>query len=296
MKRREFIAAAALLAAGCAAPGAIGEEAFRSDRISVVTQGSGPDVVLVHGLGSSRDVWREMVAAVPGYRYHLVQMSGFGGTLIGEGNKAGPVAGPVAEEIARYIAEARLDRPAIIGHSMGGWIAMALAARHPGAVSKVMVVDMLPFMGAMFGPAGTTAESIRPVADQIRDRMIASDPATRRQTIAATIATMIKAEERRPEAIAQSFDSDAGMSARSMHELISTDLRPELGNIKVPVTVLYVRSPAAPVTDEQMDGFYKLSYANVPQAKLVRIPDAYHFILWDAPQRFAQEVRTFLGG
>ena len=296
MKRREFIAAAALLAAGCAAPGAMGGEAFRSDRINVVTQGSGPDVVLVHGLGSSRDVWREMIAAVPGYRYHLVQMSGFGGTPIGESNKAGPVAGPVAEEIARYIVEARLDRPAIIGHSMGGWIAMALGARHPGVVSKVMVVDMLPFMGAMFGPPGTTAESVRPVADQIRDRMIASDPDTRRQTIAATIATMIKTEDRRAEAIKQSFDSDAGMSARSMHELISTDLRPELAAIKVPVTVLYVRSPAAPVTDAQMDGFYKLSYANVPQAKLVRIPDAYHFIMWDAPQRFAEEVRTFLGG
>ena len=88
MKRREFIAAAALLAAGCAAPGAMGGEAFRSDRINVVTQGSGPDVVLVHGLGSSRDVGREMIAAVPGYRYHLVQMSGFGGTPIGESSRS----------------------------------------------------------------------------------------------------------------------------------------------------------------------------------------------------------------
>ena len=296
MKRREFIVAGALLAASCAAPGAMGGETFRSDRISVVTQGSGPDVILVHGLGSSRDVWRETVAAVPGYRYHLVQMSGFGGTPIGEANKTGAVAGPVAEEIARYIAEARLDRPAVIGHSMGGWIATALAARHPDVVSRIMIVDMLPFMGAMFGPPGTTPESIRPVADQIRDRMIASDDAARRQTITATIATMIKAEGRRAEAIEQSFASDAGMSARSMHELIATDLRPELANIKVPVTVLYVRSPAAPITDAQMDGFYKLSYANVPQATLVRIPDAYHFIMWDAPARFAEEVRTFLGG
>ena len=296
MRRREFIVAGALLAASCAAPMAAGGKAFSSDRISVVTQGSGPDVVLVHGLGSSRDVWREMVAAVPGYRYHLVQMQGFGGTPIGESNKTGTIAGPVAAEIARYISEARLDRPAVIGHSMGGWIAMALAARHPDAVSRVMVLDMLPFMGAMFGPPGTTAESVRPVADQIRDRMMASDDAARRKVIEATIATMIKAEDRRAEAVTQSFASDAGMSARSMHELISTDLRPELANVKVPVTVLYVRSPVAPVTDAQMDGFYKLSYANVPQAKLVRIPDAWHFIMWDAPQRFAEEVRAFLDG
>jgi pimeloyl-ACP methyl ester carboxylesterase len=295
MKRRQFIVAAALLAASCAGPMAAGGQSFQSDRISVATQGSGPDVVLVHGLGSSRDVWRETVAAVPGYRYHLVQMNGFGGTAIG-GNSAGPVAAPVAEEIARYIAETRLERPAIIGHSMGGWIAMAVAARHPEAVSKAMVVDMLPFMGAMFGPPGTTAESIRPAADQIRDRMAASSGAAREQVIAATIATMIKTENRRAEAVKQSMDSDAGMSARSMHELITTDLRPELGNIKVPVTVLYVRSPAAPITDEQMDAYYKASYAAVPQARLTRIPDAYHFIMWDAPDRFAEEVRAFLRG
>jgi pimeloyl-ACP methyl ester carboxylesterase len=296
MKRRDFIISAALLAASCAAPMAAGPAGFASDRISVVTQGSGPDVVLVHGLGSSREVWRETVSAVPGYRYHLVQMQGFGGTPIGPGNASGPVAAPVAEEIARYIAEAGLNRPAVIGHSMGGWIAMALAARHPDAASKIMVVDMLPFMGAMFGPPGTTAESIRPTADQIRDRMIANSAAMREQTITATMATMIKTENRRAEAIRQSVDSDVGMSARSMHELIATDIRPELANIKVPVTVLYVRSPAAPITDEQMDAFYKLSYANVPQARLIRISDAYHFIMWDQPARFAEEVRTFLAG
>lgn len=295
MKRREFLVAAAVLAAGCAAPMAAGAEPFRSDRISVVTEGSGPDVVLVHGLGSSRDVWRELVAAVPGYRYHLVQMNGFGGAPIG-GNTSGPVAAPVAEEIARYIAEARLRRPAIIGHSMGGWIAMALAARHPEAVSRLMVVDMVPFMGVMFGPPGTTAQSVRPVADQVRNRMLGYDEAARRQAVTATIATMVKTEARRAEAVKHSLDSDADMSARAMHELITTDLRPELGNIKVPVTVLYVRSPAAPISDEQMDAVYRASYAAVPQAKLVRVPDSYHFIMWDAPARFAEEVRTFLRG
>lgn len=294
MRRRDFVIAAALLAAGCAAPMAVGG-AFQSNRISVVTQGSGPDVVLVHGLGSSREVWRETVAAVPGYRYHLVQMNGFGGTAIG-GNTSGPVAAPVAEEIARYIAEAGLRRPAIIGHSMGGHIAMSVAARHPGAASKVMVVDMVPFMAPFFGGPTATLETVRPIADQIRDRMTANDAATRRSTTEATIATMIRSEGRRAEAVRHSLESDQGMAARAMHELITTDLRPELANIKVPVTVLYVRSPAAPITDEQMDAFYKASFAAVPQARLTRIPDAYHFIMWDAPERFAREVRDFLRG
>jgi pimeloyl-ACP methyl ester carboxylesterase len=295
MKRREFVIAATLLAAACAAPMTTGGQAFRSDRISVVTRGSGPDVVLVHGLGSSRDVWRETVAAVPGYRYHLVQMNGFGGTAIG-GNASGLVAAPVAEEIARYIAEAGLRRPAIIGHSMGGHIAMRVAARHSEAVSKVMVVDMVPFMGVMMAGPTATPESVGPMADQYRDRISGATGDARRQAIEATIATMIKTGNRRAEAVGHSMASDAGMSGRAMHELFITDLRPELRNIKVPVTVLYVRSPAAPITDEQMDAVYRASFANLPQARLTRVSDAYHFIMWDAPERFAQEVRDFLRG
>ena len=295
MKRREFIAAAALLAAGCAAPGAMGGEAFRSDRISVVTQGSGPDVVLVHGLRSSRDVWRELVAAVPGYRYHLIQMNGFAGTSVPVAASGG-FLDATAAEIARYISETGLVRPALIGHSMGGTLGMMIAARHPSLVSRLMVVDMIPFMGGLFGPPGTTAETVKPTADALRARMLASDAPTLRKTIEDTIATMVKRDDRRAEAVHHGLTSDNAQSAQAFHELIVTDLRPELVNIKVPVTVLYVRSPAVPITDAQMDAYYKASYANVPQAKLVRIPDAYHFIMWDAPQRFAEEVRTFLGG
>ena len=295
MKRREFIAAAALLAAGCAAPGAMGGEAFRSDRISVVTQGSGPDVVLVHGLRSSRDVWRELVAAVPGYRYHLIQMNGFAGTSVPVAASGG-FLDATAAEIARYISETGLVRPALIGHSMGGTLGMMIAARHPSLVSRLMVVDMIPFMGGLFGPPGTTAETVKPTADALRARMLGSDAPTLRKTIEDTIATMVKRDDRRAEAVHHGLTSDNAQSAQAFHELIVTDLRPELVNIKVPVTVLYVRSPAVPITDAQMDAYYKASYANVPQAKLVRIPDAYHFIMWDAPQRFAEEVRTFLGG
>ena len=295
MKRREFIAAAALLAAGCAAPGAMGGEAFRSDRISVVTQGSGPDVVLVHGLRSSRDVWRELVAAVPGYRYHLIQMNGFAGTSVPVAASGG-FLDATAAEIARYISETGLVRPALIGHSMGGTLGTMIAARHPSLVSRLMVVDMIPFMGGLFGPPGTTAETVKPTADALRARMLGSDAPTLRKTIEDTIATMVKRDDRRAEAVHHGLTSDNAQSAQAFHELIVTDLRPELVNIKVPVTVLYVRSPAVPITDAQMDAYYKASYANVPQAKLVRIPDAYHFIMWDAPQRFAEEVRTFLGG
>jgi pimeloyl-ACP methyl ester carboxylesterase len=295
MNRRNFLIALALLAAGCATSTSRQPASFQSDRISVVTQGSGPDVVLIPGLGSTPEVWRETVAAVPGYRYHLVQLNGFAGRPAG-GNANGLVTASSAEEIARYIREAGLSRPALIGHSMGGTMGMMVAARNPDLVSKLMVVDMIPFMGMLFGPPGSTADSVRPVADQLRDAALARSSEAREKAVTESMAPMVKTEARRAEAVRHSLESDVGVSARSLHELITTDLRPELAAIKVPVTVLYVRGPNIPLTDEQMDAVYKVSFANVPQTRLKRITDSYHFIMWDKPAEFAAEVREFLGG
>jgi pimeloyl-ACP methyl ester carboxylesterase len=293
MKRRDFIVAASLLLAACATPGGVTGTAFRSDRISVTTSGSGPDVVLVPGLTSSPEIWAGTVAAVPGCRYHLVQVAGFAGVPAG-GNSSGLVMAPVAEEIARYIEAAGLKRPSIIGHSMGGSLAMMVAARHPQAVSRVMVVDMLPFLGAAFGPPGTTAESVRATADALRDKALANSDEERRQTIETSMTTMVMDESRRAGPIRHGLASDRNVAARAYHELITTDLRPELGKIKVPVTVLYVKTPNLPLSDAEFDAFYKASYAGLPQAELKRIPNSYHFIMFDQPQRFAEEVRSFL--
>jgi pimeloyl-ACP methyl ester carboxylesterase len=267
--------------------------AFASDRIAVSVRGSGPDVVLIPGLSSSPEVWESTIAAVPGYRYHLVQVSGFAGRPAGA-NASGPVVEPVAAEIARYIREARLARPAVVGHSLGGSLGMTVAARQPELVSRLMVIDMMPFMGALFGGPTATPESVRPMAEQFRTGIASSSGPQRQAITEQTIAGMIRTESLRAAAVSHSLASDSSVSAQAMYDLITTDLRPELGNIKVPATVLWVRPPSAPVSEEQMAGFYRTSYSNLPQARLVRVPDAWHFIMWDEPEAFRRELGRFL--
>lgn len=266
---------------------------FVSDRIGVETRGQGPDVVLIPGLSSHPQVWESTIAAVPGYRYHLVHVGGFAGRPAGA-NASGPVVAPVAEEIARYIREQRLERPAIVGHSLGGSWAMMVAARHPELASRVMVVDMLPFLGAMFGQPNATAEGLRPVAEQVRQGMTASAGEARRQAVEQTIATMVRTENLRPGVVEQTLASDPAVSGQAMYDLIISDLRPELSNIRVPLTVLWVRAPSIPITDEMMAAGYRSVYANAPQAVLRRIPDSWHFIMFDQPQVFQRELREFL--
>ncbi|MDB5754122.1 MAG: Alpha/beta hydrolase [Massilia sp.] len=290
--RRTFLASLFALTAGVLVPALAAD--FRSERISVTTEGAGSDVILIPGLGSSPRVWREMIQAVPGHRYHLVQISGFAGHARG-GNSDGAVAAPVAEEIARFIAARGLEKPAVIGHSMGGTVGMMLAARHPDVLSRLMVVDMLPFLGALFGPPGTTAESIRPTADSLLTQMRAADPAARQSRAVAALNNMIDTPAMRAGAIDDSNKSDPDVSARAYHELVVTDLRPELAKITVPTIVLYVLPKAPGLTEEKIDAGYKAGYAPLKGVTLKRIPSSAHFIMWDQSEHFQSEVKEFLG-
>ena len=298
MKRRGILISALLALTACAtAPQAeTPHTGFTSERISVVTRGSGRDVILIPGLSSSREVWNTTADALDdSYRVHLVQVNGFAGAPVGA-NGNGAISAPVAEEIARYISENRLDHPAVIGHSMGGTIGMILGARHPDAVGKLMVVDMFPFMGAMFGGPNATPESVTPIADQIRGAMRVAPQGVVSDQTRGMINSMVQTESARPEIIEHARQSNVGVTANAFHELITTDLRPELPNIRAPLTVLYVMPPQAPITPEQYDGFMRASYASVPTARIVKIEDSYHFIMIDQFDRFMSEVNTFLAG
>lgn len=283
------------LVAACATVGEPPATAFVSDRISVETRGSGPDVVLIPGLSSHPQVWESTIAAVPGYRYHLVHVAGFAGKPAGA-NATGPVIEPVAEEIARYIREARLERPALIGHSMGGTWAMLVAARHPELASRIMVVDMLPALGPVFAGPNATPESLRAVAEQMRRGMAAATGEARRRAIEQFVTPMVRTESLRPRIIEDSLRSDQTVSSQAFYDVVVGDFRPELRNIRVPITVLWVHPPNAPISAEQMDQAYRLSYANAPQTVIRRVPNAWHFIMFDEPAIFQQELRAFLAG
>lgn len=292
MRRRylRFAAIAVLFLSACASTA--GSE-FVSDRISVVARGSGPNVILIPGLtGHREESWGGIVETLDDrYRLHLVQVNGFAGIAPGA-NAEGPVSAPVAEEIARYIQEAGLARPAVIGHSMGGTIGMMLAARHPDVVGRLMVVDMMPSMGTFFGPAGETPEGLRGIADQARAQILEAPPGT--GFIAQLFEGMTLNTQMQPVLMRLARESDPRTVADAFHELVVTDMRPELSRITAPVTVLYVQPPNVQVPADQFDASMAGLYAKAANARLVRIDDSRHFIQWDQPARFIAEIDTFM--
>ena len=253
---------------------------FAPTRFTAEVIGSGPDVILIPGLTASKDVWRHTVAAIPGYRYHLIQVSGFAGAPA-RGNAQGDVVAPLADEIARYIRANHLGRPAIVGHSMGGTLALMLAARHPDEVGKVMVVDMLPQPAELLG---ASASGIRGFADTLSSL---SGTAFGRSLIESAIRTF--GNDR-----IDNLKSDPDVVARAAHELALTDLTPELPRVKAPLTILYA-SPD-PSLAATADSVYREAYAGDPAAHLVRIDGSGHMIMADQPRRFEEELRKFLAG
>ena len=252
------------------------------------------DVILIPGLSSSPEVWDGLTEQLKGrYRVHRIHVQGFAGAP-GEDNATGNVSAPVAEDLARYIAEQGLNKPAVIGHSMGGTIGMMLAARHPDSVGKLMVVDMIPFMGAMFGGPGTTAESVVPMADQIYASMSSASAEEYQARADAQIVGMINTESLRAGPLEDGRASDRAVASSAFRELVVTDLRPELGHITAPTTVLYVKFNDPRMTPEVVDAIYQASFASLPGATLTRIDDSAHFIMLDQPARFAAEVNAFL--
>ncbi len=293
--RRGLFATFTMLLTTALLPAPAAAKDFTSTRITVTVEGKGRDVILIPGLSSSPRVWKEMIAAVPGYRWHKVQVHGFAGTDRG-GNSEGDVAAPVAEEIARYIAEQKLGSVAVIGHSMGGTMGMMLAARHPASVSKLMVVDMFPFMGAMFGGPNATPATLKPIADGIMTRMRTAPADAYAKQLEGTIASMVATENMRAGALEDAMKSDRDVSARAYGELVMTNLIPELSKITAKTVVLYASPKGAPVTDAQMDSYYQMSYAPLKGAVLKRVPNSAHFIMWDNAPFFQAEVKAFLAG
>ncbi|MDP2258631.1 MAG: alpha/beta hydrolase [Caulobacter sp.] len=262
-------------------------------RFTVEIRGEGPDVVLIPGLASSRAVWADTAARLEGrYRVHLVQVSGFAGEAVG-GNAEGPVVSPLADEIAAYIKAQGLDRPAVIGHSMGGLTALMIAQRHPGLADRIMIVDALPFFSVLMGPT-MTVETVTPRAAGLRDMLIGQSPEAFAAGQAQSMAGLVKSPQGRTDSLAWSMATDRSVMARAMYDVMTTDLRPALASVQTPVTVVYARDDAMGMGAGFVQPLYEGNYAALPAKTLIRVDGALHFVMLDQPDVFAAAVEQFL--
>jgi pimeloyl-ACP methyl ester carboxylesterase len=219
-------------AAHCApAPAAAAAAETRLDHISVTVIGKGSPVILIPGLSSPRATWDGVVPELAKtHRVYLVQVNGFGGDAPGANLKPGILDG-VVSDLTGYIASNKLGQPAIVGHSLGGLVGLMFAKAHPDQLSRLMVVDSLPFYGMLFGPTATVA-MVEPRGRAMRDQMIAQygKPADPAGTEAVANGLALKPDSR-TKVKAWMAAADPRVSGAAMYEDLTTDMRPVMPSI-----------------------------------------------------------------
>ncbi len=290
-----LLMASSLVSASATQPLPVPPEHLNLQRISVETQGTGTDVILIPGLASSRDVWADLSAKLrKSHRIHLIELAGFANTPA-IANPDGKIMAPAVDAIAAYIHAQHIKAPTIIGHSLGGEMALMLAARHPDLVGRVLVVDALPFYSLMFNPAATS-ETVAPQATAMRNLILGQSPVQFAEFQKASIARLAKTEAVRPALVAAGIDSDRKTIADAVYEVMITDLRPELGRIKAPIEVVYAYDTVFGVPAASVDTMYRQAYASAPDIHFTRIDNSFHFVMLDQPERFSEAVESFLNG
>jgi len=260
------------------------------EHISISASGKGSPVVLIPGLSSPGETWAGVAQGLAAkHRVYVVQINGFGGDAPRANLQPGILAGAVTE-LDTYLTREHAQGAAVVGHSMGGLIALMLAKAHPADVSRLMIVDALPWIGTLFG-----AQQVAQVEAQgraMRDQMAASygkaNPAND-QAVAARNA--LKADSRAKIA-GWSAKADARVSGQALYEDLTTDLRGDLATIAQPVTLVMPYGGAT--SQAQAEAVYRAAYASAPHFTLVAIGDSGHFAMLDQPAAFDTAVTAFL--
>ncbi len=279
----------------CAALPVEAQTPFRSEVITVSARGpqNAPDILFVPGLASTPAIWSREANRLDGrYRVHLVAIRGFGPLAAGT-NTDRALSGPAAQEIVRYIREQRLSRPAVVGHSLGGQIALRTAALAPNEIGRVMAVDSSPFFPSLVD-ARTTVDDVRPLAELARTALLFLGDAA------------LDAQGRQlgqnlggaADAVFGTLGWQGGdrrVLAQGLYEVMTSDLRGSLPRITAPVTVVYGWSPSETSPRAQVDGLFRAGYRGLPTAPTYeRIEGAQHMVMIDRPTAFAEAMDRFL--
>jgi pimeloyl-ACP methyl ester carboxylesterase len=290
MKSRTFLAV--LLATMTFALFGVASMAKEPERFTVTVTGHGQDIILIPGLASSGKVWDATVKQLAEtHRLHVIQIAGFAGLPPGANGERGEIIRPIVAELSEYAA--KLKKPAIAGHSLGGLMALKLAADKPDFVDRVLVVDALPFFPLLFNPAATV-ESVKLQAAAMREHLLAQTDEVRVTAARESAVRMAKSEANQKAVGEWTASSDPKVVAKAMYEDMTTDLRPVLPKIQAPVTVLYAWDARMGIPAAALDGLYTTAYSGLAGANLRRMEGGFHFIMLDQPGEFAKAVGEFV--
>ena len=195
--------------------------------------GSGPPMILIPGLSSSGDVWRETVSRYQNsFECHVFTLAGFAGQPPVQTDH---YLQTMRDALIAYIQKNNLQKPIIAGHSLGGFLSLWVAASIPESAGPLIIVDAVPFLPALQNPAATV-EFMRTPAEQTRAWILSQTPEQREKATPSMLKMMITDPAKIDTAVVWSLSSDPNTVAQAMYEMFLTDLRTKIKKIQNPCT------------------------------------------------------------
>ena len=252
------------------------------------TGGAKPPLVLAHGVTDAGPCWTAVAEALAAeYDAIMVDARGHG---YSDAPERGYGPGEQAVDLAGVIAALRLQRPAVLGHSMGAATALVLAGTHPDVPGAILLEDPPAWWTAW---VSTPAARERHVA--MRERALNLKRKTREELIAGQRAEQPgwSNAELEPWGDAKQRFSPNVLSVFAEDNAASVVWPAVLSRITCP-TLLITGDPArgAIVTDESAAALQAL----LPQLEVAHIPEAGHNIRRDQFARYMEVIRAFLSG
>jgi pimeloyl-ACP methyl ester carboxylesterase len=243
---------------------------------------SAPAVVFIHGIGGSARIWEPQVAsfAGAGFRPVALDLPGYGAREPVDRMDFAMLAGDVETQIARL----GLDRPVLVGHSMGGMVAQTALRRRPDEYRASVLSGTSPAFG---DPTGEFQKKF------VTDRLGPLDAGRTMAELAPAMVDAISGPKPDPVGRRLAIDTIAATSERSyraaVHCLVGFDERANLPRIAVPVLCLAGEhdrlAPAAMM--ERMAG-------RIPGARYVCLAGVGHLPNVEAPHAFDAAIFAFL--
>lgn len=243
-----------------------------------------PPLVLIHGLGGSSRAWDRLVPLVADRRrIVLVDLLGFG-TAAAHGDRTRTIEGH-ARAVRSALRSAGIDEPAtVVGHSMGGLVATAVATQAPDSVDALVLVNTPPTVQSRLTARAPVERLLRvPVAG--RALWSAMGPAQARAGLASAFAPGVEVPDSWVEDLqACSLDAFAGGTAGIDRHLEDAPLASRLAALDVPTTVVFG------MQDARVDAASLRGYAPIERIAVVEVPEAGHSPIWETPEPVAKAI------
>jgi N-formylmaleamate deformylase len=257
--------------------------------------GKGRAILLIPGLTCPGAVWDETVARYQSrYQCHIISLAGFGGVAPAPTRTGTPSFLPaVRDQLLAYIKTQHLDRPAVIGHSLGGFMGLWLSTTQPEMMGPLVILDSLPFLSAIQNPA-LTAEAARPMAEGIRQQTSAGKLSLAQQR--QMVVSMVSDTAHQGLVARWGQASIPASVAQAMYEMYTTDLRADLGVVQQPALVLGTWAAYQPygATLASTRAIFEAQYAQLPHHRIDMSQAGKHFIMYDDTAWFFQQTDAFL--